>query len=315
MLPDILNKNNQSVRDEFSYIFDSSNGRLVRSVYVPQGSVKAHFGDFQNISVDNISIGNPDPVINIIRKNIDRFSHNEFIDNFSSDEIMNNYKETVYPTETNICHDASVIGLPVYSHKKFLAFGDAEVPTVYNVIDRCITKIEALEKQVSKLQTELDNTAAARYTRPASSGIMTFAERGDNRIITETTVYPKSYVGATAVHLKRLSVPKTHIVDLTSGRFMTYYPADTNIEVSNTNLNFIETDTIGCVVNLELVKTTAAPFKILLNRESGKAVRLSTNELNRIQLRCTGYTEEYGPEWDIHSYSVPAKSDIEVVRI
>ena len=95
MLPDILNKNNQSVRDEFSYIFDSSNGRLVRSVYVPQGSVKAHFGDFQNISVDNISIGNPDPVINIIRKNIDRFSHNEFIDNFSSDEIMNNYNETV----------------------------------------------------------------------------------------------------------------------------------------------------------------------------------------------------------------------------
>ena len=60
---------------------------------------------------------------------------------------------------------------------------------------------------------------------------------------------------------------------------------------------------------------TRNPFKILLNRESGKAVRLSTNELNRIQLRCTGYTEEYGPEWDIHSYSVPAKSDIEVIRI
>lgn len=311
MLPEILNKNNQSLREEFDYIFDSSNGCLTKSVRIPQGSVQAHFGEFQNLSADNVSIGNPDPIVSIIRGNIDRFSHNEFIDIFSSKEIKENYKETVYPKEINICHDASVIGLPIYNHKKFLNLGDDEVPTVYNVIEKCLIKIESLEKKVNTLQTNSNNAGPARY---AAQAVSLFSDNTEP-IITEVTVYPKSYLGATGVHLRRLGVPKTHIIDLTSNRFMTYYPAADSIEVSNTNPIFVETDKVGCVVNLEFVRTSAAPFRVLLARESGKAVKMTLNELNRLQLRCIGYSEDYGPEWDIHSYSVPSKNDIEIIKL
>lgn len=310
MLPEILNKNNQSLRDEFDYIFDSSNCCLTKSVRIPQGSVQAHFGEFQYLSADNVSIGNPDPIVSIIRSNIDRFSHNEFIDIFSSVEIKKNYNETIQK-EINICHDASVIGLPVYNYKKFLNLGDDEVLTVYNVIDKCLSKIETLEKKVNNLQINSNNASPARYTAQAVSLLTTDTEP----IITETTVYPKSYLGATGVHLRRLNIPKTHILDLTSNRFMTYYPAADTIEVSNTNPVFVETDKVGSVVNLEFVRTTASPFRILLARESGKAVKMTINELNRLQLRCIGYSEDYGPEWDIHSYSVPSKNDIEIIKL
>jgi hypothetical protein len=96
---------------------------------------------------------------------------------------------------------------------------------------------------------------------------------------------------------------------------MTYYPANTNVEISNTNIDFIETYVPGTIVNINFVRTTSAPFKILLSRETLKTVKMSTNTLNRLQLQCTTYTDEYGPEWDIYSYSIQNKSDIELITL
>ena len=48
-LPDVINSNNDSIRKEFNWMFDSSLNRLTKSVYPPTGSVKAHFGEFVNL--------------------------------------------------------------------------------------------------------------------------------------------------------------------------------------------------------------------------------------------------------------------------
>lgn len=325
MLAGITNANNKALETEFDYFFDASTGRLTKSVYCPQGSVKTHFGDFQNISVENISIGNPDPIITLFKKNIDRISHNDFIDNFSGKDIENNYRQTVYSDEHNICHDASTIGTPLFGYKNYLGFEDNEVLTAYNVIERCIKKIQSLEKTVKTLQVNAENAKLNTPVSKLNANLMTISDADTPAApvsggsiplpISEPTTYPKQYVGSTIVHLKRMGVHKQHIPDLVSGKYMTYYPAADNVEISNSNIAFIESTQVGQIVNVNLVRTTASPYKILLNRESGKLLKLSTNELNRLQLWCCGYTEEYGPEWDIYSYSVPSKTDIEVIKI
>jgi len=60
MLPDIITHNNNAIKNEFEYIYDSSLNRLTKSVYAPTGSVKAHFGEFVNLAVEYISIKNID---------------------------------------------------------------------------------------------------------------------------------------------------------------------------------------------------------------------------------------------------------------
>jgi len=59
-LPDIINSNNESIRNEFNWIFDSSLNRLTKSIYAPTGSVKAHFGEFVNLACEYVTVKNVD---------------------------------------------------------------------------------------------------------------------------------------------------------------------------------------------------------------------------------------------------------------
>ena len=61
-LPDIINSNNESIRNEFNWIFDSSLNRLTKSVYAPTGSVKSHFGEFVNLACEYFTVKNTDSI-------------------------------------------------------------------------------------------------------------------------------------------------------------------------------------------------------------------------------------------------------------
>ena len=43
-------------------MFDSSLNRLTKSVYAPTGSVKAHFGEFVNLSCEYLTIKNEESI-------------------------------------------------------------------------------------------------------------------------------------------------------------------------------------------------------------------------------------------------------------
>lgn len=70
MLPGIINYNNQAIMDEFNWIFDSSLNRLTKSVYAPTGSVQAHFGEFNNLACEYITIKNTDSFKKIIEDSV-----------------------------------------------------------------------------------------------------------------------------------------------------------------------------------------------------------------------------------------------------
>ena len=40
---------------------------------------------------------------------------------------------------------------------------------------------------------------------------------------------------------------------------------------------------------------------------------ISKSDLIRVKLICENYTEEYGAEWDVDSYSIKNPSDIEII--
>lgn len=70
-LPDIINNNNQSIRNEFNWIFDSSLNRLTKSVYAPTGSVKAHFGEFTNLACEYFTVKNVDSLAASIQDSVE----------------------------------------------------------------------------------------------------------------------------------------------------------------------------------------------------------------------------------------------------
>lgn len=99
-LPDIINSNNNSIRNEFNWIFDSSLNRLTKSVYAPTGSVKSHFGEFVNLSCEYITIKNLDSLFNKIISNSSLLDHNS---------LGNRFYNSLYNDLHNFSHDATSI--------------------------------------------------------------------------------------------------------------------------------------------------------------------------------------------------------------
>lgn len=54
--PSMFNYNFNSVRNELDYYFDSSNGRMTKSVYAPNGRVDTFWGKFTNLETEHFTI-------------------------------------------------------------------------------------------------------------------------------------------------------------------------------------------------------------------------------------------------------------------
>jgi hypothetical protein len=258
----------------------------------------------------------------IINNNIAVMSHNSFVDIFSDSYTVPKF---IGSDVSNICHDASTIVMPISkAQSEYSNYVDTDAtPTVYSVIDKCIQKINSLEQDMKNAKPYLTNFISTQIVPTTSSkarSAVSAASADDESdtqtaVITEVTVYPSSYVNENIVQLRKRGIPSTHIIDLAKGYQLTYYPAADNVEITNKNINFIETYIVGTLVNINFTKVNSSPFKILLSRETSKEVIMSTNSLNRLQLQCVSYSDTYGPEWDIYSYSIQNKTDITLTTL
>ena len=115
MLPDIINYNNKSIKSEVNNIYDSSLNRLTKSVYAPTGSVKAHFGEFVNLSAEYITIKNIDSLKNTIQTCVDNIismdasDHAVLAGRFTNDDIKDKAQEYSSEYQQLISHDAATV--------------------------------------------------------------------------------------------------------------------------------------------------------------------------------------------------------------
>lgn len=318
-LPEIFNHNNNVINEGIDYIFDASNGRLIRSVYVPQGKVQAYTGEFRTLTVDSIQINNPTTIINNIVRRATDIPHNAFANNFSAASIEYTYEIVNKERDEVICHDASVIAFPsgdsatrnIFNYLGFNVANSApdDTITLYNVIINTTKKIQSIEERVAALE-EWKEIASML---PADSNGITEPENPDdykNKPVGSITTYPKSYMYSTIVQLKRQGINPLHINDLkeNGNHIITYYPVSSPMEVNNNNYIGIECWQVGRVIDIKFKNTaTNTPFMFLLNRNNKNNKReyleVTYAPLNCLQLRCAGYTDNYGTLWDVYNWS------------
>ncbi len=157
-LPDIINSNNESIRNEFDWYFDSSLNRLKRSVYAPTGSVKAHFGEFVNLSCEYLTIKNEESIKNSIQSAVELVIADSFdpsAKQLTNHNILNNrFVDSQYEGTTEYTHDAASI---VYEKEndKYITVKDildhinnASLDEVYDVVKQCDSSIEEFSDNI-----------------------------------------------------------------------------------------------------------------------------------------------------------------------
>jgi hypothetical protein len=134
----------------------------------------------------------------------------------------------------------------------------------------------------------------------------------NNDIDNTPVTYNKNLLYATPLQLKRKKLPKPHYFDLSSGNLYTYYTVvNKEVTIDDSNTACIDTDNINLTVFVNFKDTdTNDYYRILLDRENKKYVKISKNPLNILQLKSVSYSEEYGTVWKLYNYSVVNPNDI-----
>lgn len=159
MLPDVINFNNDSIESEFNNIYNSSLNRLTKSVYAPTGSIKAHFGEFVNLSAEYITVKNVDSLKNTIQNCVDEIiienasEHSALKGRFTNSDIEDEATEYSSQTQQAITHDAATI----YVQRS--AAGGYSAETLSDTISDIDTTIQDLSTRVLDNNTDINNRA------------------------------------------------------------------------------------------------------------------------------------------------------------
>lgn len=151
-LPDIINSNNESIRNEFNWIFDSSLNRLTKSVYAPTGSVKAHFGEFVNLACEYITVKNADSLKTSIQSAVESVIADSFdpsTKQLTNHNILNHRFINSEFEESNYMHDADAI---VYKTE------NNEYVTVKSALDTI--NPEEINRTLTILRTDVNQNTA-----------------------------------------------------------------------------------------------------------------------------------------------------------
>ena len=169
-LPDVINNNNDSIRKEFNWMFDSSLNRLTKSVYAPTGSVKAHFGEFVNLSCEYLTIKNEESIKNSIQSTVNLVIADSFdpsTKQLTNHNILNHrFIDSQYEGTTDYMHDAASIVYEKENDKYVTVkdvldrINDASLQELYKntnqhgvSINSLNNKITIIAKDITKLNT------------------------------------------------------------------------------------------------------------------------------------------------------------------
>lgn len=168
-LPDVINNNNDSIRKEFNWMFDSSLNRLTKSVYAPTGSVKAHFGEFVNLSCEYLTIKNEESIKNSIQSTVELVIADSFdpsTKQLTNHNILNHrFIDSQYEGVTDYTHDAASI---VYEKE------NDKYVTVKDVLEHNDATIDSLNNRITAITKDVINLNTNNILIP---------QRGDDIIL------------------------------------------------------------------------------------------------------------------------------------
>ena len=174
-LPDIINSNNESIKNEFNWIFDSSLNRLTKSVYAPTGSVKSHFGEFTNLACEYITIKNIDSLIDVMTIN-SSLNHNL---------LTNRFYNSSFNDLQNFTHDASSIIYKIENNEYVtvnnqLDFNDTSIKKLINNINNIQSDVNNIQRDVNNAQSVINEEILPALNNPKYSRQV--VERNDTEI-------------------------------------------------------------------------------------------------------------------------------------
>ena len=183
-LPDVINNNNDSIRKEFNWMFDSSLNRLTKSVYAPTGSVKAHFGEFVNLSCEYLTIKNEESIKNSIQSTVNLVIADSFdpsTKQLTNHNILNHrFIDSQYEGATDYTHDAASIVYEKENDKYVTVkdvldnINDAQLPELYKNTNQHDVSINILNNKIT--------TIAKDVTELNTNNIL-IPQRGDDIIL------------------------------------------------------------------------------------------------------------------------------------
>lgn len=121
-LPSILNFNNNAIEQEFSLFYDSSDGRLTKSLYAPNGTVQTHWGRFTNLEAEYVKFTNADSLSQSLETA--GIPHNVLSKKFRNDWVTASDGTNYDSFNNDFCHDPAAISSGIENNANVLSLED-----------------------------------------------------------------------------------------------------------------------------------------------------------------------------------------------
>lgn len=334
-LPSIIGFNNRSIEKEFNNIYDSSNNRIIKSVYVPTGTVKSHWGDFVNIKCEYLSVNN----IDSLKTTFENISHNYF-----SDRIFNSSIDNLSETTTTIdyCHNPYAISSGLEDNHSLghrLNNINSSIQYVYNSLSYLFpTPRPTLEPTTEDEGTteenasnnDGDNTTSVDspvLSLRLSSNPFVTAKKFNYTIDTDWInvkqgepqgySYDKTLVTNTNRVILKSVKTKQEYDDVIKGEINNYINVESaNIKIKSDLTNILYAQQVGQVVNVMIDDNNLdKTFTIKINdNQYIKISNINDTLLFNLELIATQLNDDKMSYWSVYHYNVPANGTISIVK-
>ncbi len=323
-LPDIITKNNESIRNEFDNIYipgqyDPEQDSMSKdTIIVPEidttnrgthdGHILTTKIECYAISLDRIqfgvdSQGNPSRGSLQTKRNIVKdVSHNLLKERYmwKQGTVVKPLPDSSIPPEMkNFAHNAGAIGVQMANN---------EVKSLAEIINGMIEDMDNMRSHYRGTGSGVFNNDGYVNIYGASGPKSGSLEEPDSFTFDNNVLF------STKTQLKRMNLPTYQYNDLTDGLIYTYYNYNDVVTISDEHTASISA-VPGAFATIRFNdQKKKAFYRIVLSRKENKFLRISKDELVRLQLICVNDTPEYGTEWDVNTYSVRNAEDLVIER-
>lgn len=317
-LPDIITNNNESIRSEFDRLYLPKSDTILHDTIIVEevdttnkgtqnGIVRSKFIECNNLSVKNVSLPDPRyyPEVMTTKNNIVQdVSHN-----LLSERYLWKQGNVVKPvTDASLAsdmkqyaHNAGAIGI-------IMGNDPNTVKSLAEIINEMITDIDNMKSHYRGTGSGVFNSDGYVNIYGAALKSRSALEEPDSFTFDNNVLF------STKTQLKRMNLPTYQYNDLTDGLIYTYYNYNDVVTISDEHTASISA-VPGALATIRFNdQKKKAFYRIVLSRKENKFLRISKDELVRLQLICVNDTPEYGTEWDVNTYSVRNAEDLVIER-